>query len=196
MGQGDLIFMGPPGSGKGTQAKGLVRSQGWIQLSTGELFRDNVDRNTELGRKVRDYLDKGQYVPDDVTVEMVRTRLGELDRGRRIVFDGFPRTETQAGALDGLLGEVGRHVDAAILLEVPRQEILNRLIRRSRELGRTDDTPEVVAKRFSVYEEQTRPLIEFYDRIGKVRRVDGVGEVEEVAARVRRAALANGTGPA
>lgn len=181
--------MGPPGSGKGTQAKGLVRSQGWIQLSTGELFRDNVDRNTALGRQVREYLDKGQYVPDDITVEMVRARLAELDRGRRIVFDGFPRTEAQAAALDGLLSEVGRHVDAALLLDVPREEILNRLGRRARELGRSDDTPDVIAKRFAVYEEQTRPLIQFYDKLGKVRRVNGVGEVEEVAARVRKAAL-------
>lgn len=189
MAAGDLIFMGPPGSGKGTQAKSLVRSQGWIQLSTGELFRDNVDRNTSLGRQVREFLDKGQYVPDDITVEMVRSRLAELDRGRRIVFDGFPRTEGQAAALDGLLSEVGRHVDAALLLDVPREEILNRLLRRSRELGRTDDTPDVIAKRFAVYEEETRPLIEFYDKLGKIRRVNGVGEVEEVAARVRKAAL-------
>ena len=189
MSRGDLVFMGPPGSGKGTQAKSLVRSQGWIQLSTGELFRDNVDRNTSLGRQVREFLDKGQYVPDDITVEMVRSRLAELDRGRRIVFDGFPRTEGQAAALDGLLSEVGRHVDAALLLDVPREEILNRLLRRSRELGRTDDTPDVIAKRFAVYEEETRPLIEFYDKLGKIRRVNGVGEVEEVAARVRKAAL-------
>ena len=193
MGQGDLIFMGPPGSGKGTQAKGLVRSQGWIQLSTGELFRDNVDRNTELGRKVRAFIDKGEYVPDDITIEMVRARLAELDRGRRIVFDGFPRTEAQAASLDAILDEVGRRVDAAILLEVPRELILNRLLKRSRELGRTDDTPDVVAKRFDVYEEQTRPLIEFYEKLGKVRRVDGVGEVDEVAARVRKAAM-DGTG--
>jgi adenylate kinase len=187
--QGDLIFMGPPGSGKGTQAKGLVRSQGWIQLSTGELFRDNVDRNTELGRKVRVFIDKGEYVPDDITIEMVRARLAELDRGRRIVFDGFPRTEAQAASLDAILDEVGRRVDAALLLEVPRELILNRLLKRSRELGRTDDTPDVIAKRFDVYEEQTRPLIEFYEKLGKVRRVDGVGEVDEVAARVRRAAM-------
>ena len=190
---GDLIFMGPPGSGKGTQAKGLVRSQGWIQLSTGELFRDNVDRNTELGRKVRVFLDKGEYVPDAITIEMVRARLAELDRDRRIVFDGFPRTETQAASLDAILDEVGRRVDAALLLEVPRDIILNRLLKRSRELGRTDDTPEVIAKRFDVYEEQTRPLIEFYEKLGKVRRVDGVGEVDEVAARVRKAAM-DGTG--
>jgi adenylate kinase len=187
--RGDLIFMGPPGSGKGTQAKGLVRSQGWIQLSTGELFRDNVDRNTELGRKVRAFIDKGEYVPDDITIEMVRARLAELDRGRRIVFDGFPRTEAQAASLDAILDEVGRRVDAALLLEVPREVILNRLLKRSRELGRTDDTPDVIAKRFDVYEEQTRPLVEFYEKLGKVRRVDGVGEVDEVAARVRRAAM-------
>jgi adenylate kinase len=105
------------------------------------------------------------------------------------VFDGFPRTEAQAESLDAILDEVGRRVDAALLLDVPREVILSRLLKRSRELGRTDDTPDVIAKRFDVYEEQTRPLIEFYEKLGKVRRVDGVGEVDEVAARVRKAAM-------
>ena len=131
MAHGDLIFMGPPGSGKGTQARMLVKSQGWVQLSTGELFRDNVDRNTELGRKVREFLDKGAYVPDDITVEMVRGRLAEIPDGTRIVFDGFPRTEAQATELDRILDEIGRRVDAVVVLDVPKEETINRLLKRS-----------------------------------------------------------------
>lgn len=181
--------MGPPGSGKGTQAKALVRSLGYVQLSTGELFRDNVDRNTELGRQVRQYLEKGAYVPDEITVQMVRDRLAQIPDGQRIVFDGFPRTEAQAQALDRILDEIGRRVDAVILLDVPKEEIINRLLKRSAEQGRTDDTPDIMGKRFDVYEQQTKPLIDFYEREGKVRHVNGVGEIDEIAARLKDAAI-------
>lgn len=189
MSRGDLIFMGPPGSGKGTQAKNLVRTLGYVQLSTGELFRDNVDRNTELGRQVRQYLADGAYVPDEITVQMVRDRLAQIPEGQRIVFDGFPRTEAQAAALDRILDEIGRRVDAVILLDVPKEEIINRLLKRSAEQGRTDDTPDIVGKRFDVYEQQTKPLIAFYEREGKVRHVNGVGEIDEIAARLKDAAI-------
>jgi adenylate kinase len=189
---GDLILMGPPGSGKGTQAKMLVKSQGWVQLSTGELFRDNVDRNTDLGRQVRQYLDAGTYVPDEITVEMVRARLAEIPRETRIVFDGFPRTEAQANELDRILDEIGRRVDAVIVLDVPRDEAVNRLLRRGREQGRTDDTPDLVGKRYDIYVEQTEPLLRFYGGRGMIRGVNGVGEIEDVAARLRKAALERG----
>jgi adenylate kinase len=184
--------MGPPGSGKGTQAKLLVESQGWVHLSTGDLFRDHIRRRTELGTRVKGYLDRGAYVPDDITVDMVRQRLREIARGTRIVFDGFPRTEAQAEALDRLLAEFGRRVDGVILLDVPREEILARLGKRAREEGRTDDTPEVIGKRFDVYEQQTRPVVDFYARAGKVRRVNGVGPVDEIASRLRAAAARDG----
>src|SRR5512132_3070858 len=108
--------MGPPGSGKGTQAKSLVDEYGWIQLSTGELFRAHIGRQTDLGKTARSYIDKGEYVPDDITVAMVRERLREIPTGTRIVFDGFPRTVAQAEALDRLLGEFDRRIDAVILL--------------------------------------------------------------------------------
>jgi adenylate kinase len=192
VGHGDLVFMGPPGSGKGTQAKGLVDSQGWVQLSTGELFREHIGKQTDLGKRVKDYIDRGVYVPDDITVDMVRQRLRQIAPSTRIVFDGFPRTEAQAEALDHLLAEFERRVDAVILLDVPRDEILTRLTKRARELGRTDDTPEVIGKRFDVYEQQTRPVVDFYARAGKVRRVNGVGPVDEVGARLRKAALDGG----
>ncbi len=188
MGRGDLVFMGPPGSGKGTQAQTLVRDQGWLHLSTGELFRDHVKRQTELGKTAQRYMDKGEYVPDEVTVEMVRGRLREIAAGARIVFDGFPRTVAQAEALDALLGEFERRVDQVILLEVPRDDLVGRLGRRAREQGRSDDTDEVIRRRLDVYEEQTRPVVQHYDCRGIVRRVDGVGPVEEVARRLREAA--------
>jgi len=116
---GDLIFIGPPGVGKGTQAKALVQDSGWVHLSTGELFRDQVRRHTELGRLAKSYLDRGEYVPDDVTVSIVRERLRDIPRSTRIAFDGFPRTVAQAEALDALLREFGRRVGTVILLEAP-----------------------------------------------------------------------------
>ena len=186
MSAGDLIFMGPPGSGKGTQAQTLVREHGWVQLSTGDLFRHHIGQETPLGKTAKRYLDKGELVPDSVTVDMVRQRLREIPTGTRIVFDGFPRTVAQADALDALLAEFGRHVDSVILLEVPREEILARLSKRAKDQGRTDDTPEVIGKRFDVYEQQTRPVVEHYDRKKMVRRVNGVGPVEEIAERLKR----------
>jgi adenylate kinase len=177
--------MGPPGSGKGTQAQTLVREHGWIQLSTGDLFREHIRRGTEVGQTAKRYIDKGEYVPDSVTVDMVRQRLREIPASTRIVFDGFPRTVAQADALDALLGEFGRRVDGVILLDVPRGELLARLGKRATEQGRSDDTPEVIGKRLDVYEHQTRPVVDHYRTKGIVRPVDGTGRVEDIASRLR-----------
>jgi len=184
------VFIGPPGSGKGTQAQRLVREQGWIQLSTGDLFRDHIKRETELGKRVKGYLDRGEYVPDDVTVDMVRQRLREIPATTRVVFDGFPRTVAQTEALDSLLGEFGRRVGGVILLEVPREELLVRLGKRGKEQGRTDDTPEVIGKRLDVYEQQTRPVVARYEGKKVIRRVDGLGSIDDVARRLATAAEA------
>ncbi|HEY3218870.1 MAG TPA: adenylate kinase [Candidatus Limnocylindria bacterium] len=187
---GDLVFMGPPGSGKGTQAQLLVKDRGWVQLSTGELFRDHIRRASELGKRVKGYLDRGEYVPDDVTVDMVRQRLREIPAATRIVFDGFPRTVAQTEALDALLEEFGRRVGGVILLEVSREELFARLGKRAKEQGRTDDTPEVIGRRLDVYEQQTRPVTERYRGKGVVRRVDGLGSIDDVARRIATAAEA------
>jgi adenylate kinase len=182
--------MGPPGSGKGTQAKRLVAEHGMVQLSTGDLFRDHIKRGTALGVNTKKYLDAGAYVPDEITVDMVRQRLRDIAPATRIVFDGFPRTVAQADALDLLLAEFGRAVDGVIFLHVPREELMQRLIKRGAQEGRSDDTPEVISKRLDVYEQQTKPVVDHYERGGIVRFVHGVGSVDDIAQRVAAAAEA------
>ena len=184
---GELIFMGPPGVGKGTQAKLLTDRHGWVQLSTGDLFRDHIKRATPLGKLAQGFMDKGEYVPDDVTVGMVREFIAALPADARVMFDGFPRTVAQAEALAALLAEGGRAIGRVVLMDVPRDELTRRIVARSRAQGRADDSLEVLAKRFDVYEKQTQPVIDHYERQGVVRRVDGQGSVDEVGARLAEA---------
>jgi len=183
----DLGLMGPPGVGKGTQARRLADRHGWVWLSTGEVFRDHQRRDTPLGRLVKGYLDRGEYVPDDATVGIVREFLDGVPAGARVMYDGFPRTVAQAAALDTLLVERGRAVGLVILLEGPRDELVRRMLARARAHGRSDDTLEVIEKRFDVYAEQTQPLVAYYERRGLLRRVDGLGSMDEVTARLDEA---------
>ena len=185
---GDLIFMGPPGVGKGTQAKRLAQRNGWVQLSTGDLFRDHLKRSTPLGELAQRYMDRGEYVPDDVTIDMVREFIESLPKTTRVMFDGFPRTVAQAEALEALLAERGRSIGGVLLIDVPREELVRRILNRSRSEGRADDTPEVIARRFDVYAEQTQPVVEHYENLGRLRRVNGLGSVDEVTDRLVEAA--------
>jgi adenylate kinase len=185
---GDLIFMGPPGVGKGTQAKRLADRNGWVQLSTGDLFRDHLKRATPLGELAQRYMDRGEYVPDDVTIDMVRELIDRLPKGTRVMFDGFPRTVAQAEALEALLAERGRSVGRVLLLDAPRDELVRRILNRSRSEGRADDTPDVITRRFDVYAEQTQPVVERYEGLGTVRRVNGLGDVDTVTERLIEAA--------
>jgi adenylate kinase len=185
---GDLIFMGPPGVGKGTQAKRLAQRNGWVQLATGDLFRDHLKRATPLGELAQRYMDRGEYVPDDVTIDMVREFIEGLPNGTRVMFDGFPRTVAQAEALEALLAERGRSIGPVLLIDVPREELVRRILNRSRAEGRADDTPEVIARRFDVYAEQTQPVVEHYEALNRVRRVDGLGDLDTITTRLIEAA--------
>jgi len=185
---GDLIIMGPPGVGKGTQAKALAQENGWVQLSTGEVFRDHIRRQTDLGRRVKGYLERGEYVPDDVTIRMVRAKLEDISPSTRVLLDEFPRTGEQANALDQHAKEMGRQEHAVLQLDAPRDELLARLNGRALAEHRADDTPEIIANRLEVYEDQTRPVISYYEDRGLVKRVSAVGSVPEITARLREAA--------
>jgi adenylate kinase len=178
-----LILMGPPGAGKGTQAFKLARARGLYKLSTGDLLREHVKQGSELGQRAKKIMDEGKLVPDDVIIGMVE---GELEQQPvvRVLFDGFPRTTRQAEALDGLLHQHQAPLTAVILLEVDADELVQRLLSRAQEEGRSDDTEEVIRERMRVYQADTKPLVDYYRVRGLLKRVDGMGTVEEVFARI------------
>ncbi|NYG54923.1 adenylate kinase [Nocardioides perillae] len=179
-----LIIMGPPGAGKGTQAKVVAARYGVPAISTGDIFRANVGEGTPLGLEAKRYMDAGEYVPDEVTNQMVRDRLAETDCEPGFLLDGYPRTVAQVEVLDGILAEAHCPLDAALVLTVDDEELVQRLLHRAQTEGRSDDTEEVIRKRQAVYNEQTAPLLETYDARGLLVRVDGMGGVDEVSARI------------
>lgn len=179
-----LILMGPPGAGKGTQAERLAERLGVPKVSTGDIFRSNVADGTELGRTAQRYMDAGAYVPDEVTNEMVRHRLAQPDAESGFVLDGYPRTLDQVQTLDAILAELGRGIDAVVSLDVDSEELVARLLDRARTSGRSDDTEEVIRHRQQVYLDETAPLLDQYGERDLLVRVDGVGAVDDVAARV------------
>lgn len=179
-----LLIVGPPGAGKGTQAERIVEKLGVPAISTGDIFRANVSNETELGVLAKSYMDKGEYVPDSVTNEMVESRLGEDDAANGFLLDGYPRTVAQVEALDGILEKLGVALDAVILLDVEREAIVQRLLQRGKEQGRSDDNEETIRRRIDVYGEQTTPLIDIYDKRGLVKRVDGMKDIDAVTADI------------
>ena len=181
-----IIFLGPPGAGKGTQAERLAAEHGLLKISTGDILRDHVTRNTELGRQVRPILDAGQLVPDHILIALIRDRLASMEKVR-VIFDGFPRTAAQAQGLDMLLEELGAPINAVPLLEVPDEQLIARIVERGKTSQRSDDTEAVARERQQVYREQTQPLIDYYSARGQVRPVDGVGSMDEVYGRILEA---------
>ena len=177
-----LLLMGPPGAGKGTQSEKLARARSLTKLSTGDMLRDHVRRGTPLGERAKRVMEAGELVPDELIVSMVRDALTEEEV--RVLLDGFPRTDVQAGALDALLSELDAAMTAAVLLEVDEAELAGRLLKRAHEEGRVDDNETTIRKRMKVYQEQTQPLVNYYEARGKLRRVNGQGGVEEVFARI------------
>lgn len=179
-----LIFMGPPGAGKGTQAQRVAARFGIPAISTGDIFRANVGQGTDLGRKAQEYMDKGEYVPDEVTNLMVRDRIDEPDAEPGFLLDGYPRTVAQVEELDGMIRHTGHKLDAAVVLTVDDEELVTRLLARAQSDGRSDDTEDVIRRRQEVYAEQTAPLIEVYRDRGVLLEVDGMGAVDDVTARI------------
>ncbi len=179
-----LLIIGPPGAGKGTQAKAIAEHYAIPAISTGDIFRKNVAAGTELGRKVKEIMAAGEYVPDSVTNAMVRDRLAEDDARGGFLLDGYPRTVNQVHELDDILATSGGTLDAVLELGVDVDAVVQRLLKRAEIEGRADDTEEVIRNRMSVYDEQTSPLTSIYGERGVLVKVDGMGEVDEVAERI------------
>jgi len=179
-----ILIMGPPGAGKGTQAVGLAQRIGGAHISTGDIFRENVANETELGKTAKQYMDAGKYVPDEITNAMVRDRLKQPD-AESFVLDGYPRTADQVDELDSILSDMGARLDAVLLLVVSdREELVQRMIKRAETSGRADDTEEVIRHRQDVYNQETAALVPIYRERGLLREVDGIGDIDEIARRI------------
>jgi len=183
-----LILFGPPGSGKGTQAKQLEEKYEMIHISTGDLFRYEIGNKTPLGIKAQEFMDQGQLVPDEVTIGMLKNKVNMHPEAKGFIFDGFPRTIPQAEALDEFLAERDECINGLISLKVDDEEIVKRLLERGKTSGRSDDSNEaVIRNRISVYNEQTSPVYDFYDKKNVSQKVEGIGNIETIFARLSEA---------
>ena len=182
-----LIMLGPPGAGKGTQAARISAAHEIPAISTGDIFRANINGRTPLGLQVKEITASGGYVPDELTNAIVRDRLAEPDAGAGFLLDGYPRTTGQVDALDEMLGDAGAALDAVVELTVDTDEVVQRLLTRAQEQGRVDDTEPVIRERMRIYAEQTAPRAAVYRERGLLHRVDGMGPVDEVTARIEAA---------
>jgi len=189
-----MLIVGPPGAGKGTQAARISEKLGIPAISTGDIFRANVRDLTPLGVEAKKYMDAGDYVPDSVTNDMVRDRLGQPDVADGFLLDGYPRTVGQVEELDRILADGDRPLNVVLQLTADTEELVRRLLQRARVEGRSDDTEDIIRHRLGVYHEQTETVVQLYAQRGILTRVDGIGAVDEVTSRVL-AALEPFTGP-
>ena len=183
----NLLALGPQGSGKGTQAQRISAAHGIPHVSTGDMFRAAIAAGTELGRRVEPILTSGELVPDDLTVALIRERLSEHDAGDGFVLDGFPRNLAQAEALDEMLSEIGRSLDAVLFFDISDEVAVERIRGRALEEGRDDDTPEGIARRLAIYHEQTEPVVERYRATGKLVPLHAERTVEQVSDEIEDA---------
>lgn len=181
----NIVLFGPPGAGKGTQSERLIEKYNLVHLSTGDVFRANIKGETELGKLAKSYMDAGQLVPDAVTIDMLRSEVVKHTDPKGFIFDGFPRTNAQAQALDEFLLSLNTQISLMLALEVEEQELKTRLLKRAEVSGRADDAdPAVIEKRISVYNQETAPVKAFYQAQEKFIAIDGIGSIDDITQRL------------
>jgi adenylate kinase len=181
----NLILFGKPGSGKGTQAEFVKQKYDLVHISTGDVFRFNISKNTELGELAKSYMDKGDLVPDRVTIKMLEAEVEKFPNANGFIFDGFPRTSTQAQILDDFLNSKNMSISMTIALEVDENLLIDRLINRGKDSGRTDDQDKSkIQNRFDEYNKKTAPLIDYYKSQNKFFEIDGIGEINDISNRI------------
>lgn len=179
-----LIFIGPPGVGKGTQAKLICKHYGILHLSTGDILRKEISQNSESGKTAKSFIDNGSLVPDNVLLDMMSVRLNQEDCLKGYCLDGFPRTIPQAKGLEVILKRLHQSINAVISIDANENELIKRLVSRGKNSGRTDDTSDVIINRLLVYRDQTAPLVNYYIRKNLLQSIDGVGEISEITQRI------------
>ena len=181
----NIVLFGPPGAGKGTQSERLIEKYGLVHLSTGDVFRANIKGETDLGKLAKSYMDAGQLVPDEVTINMLRSEVVKHSAPKGFIFDGFPRTNAQAQALDEFLASLSTEISLMVALEVEETELKTRLLKRAEVSGRPDDAdPAVIEKRIAVYNQETAPVKAFYQAQHKFVAIDGIGSIDEITQRL------------
>jgi adenylate kinase len=181
----NIVLFGPPGAGKGTQSERIIEKYGLKHLSTGDIFRANIKGETELGQLAKSYMEKGQLVPDEVTIKMLQSEFKKVENAKGFIFDGFPRTNAQAEALDAFLASEGTSISVMLALDVEESELKERLKKRAEVSGRPDDAdPEVIQNRINVYKAETLPVKEYYQNQNKFIEINGIGTVDEITNRL------------
>lgn len=183
----NIVIFGAPGSGKGTQSERIVAKYGINHISTGDVLRDEIKNNTELGKIAKGYIDQGQLIPDELIIDILAKTLDSFEDSKGVIFDGFPRTIPQAEALKKVLAERGQSVSIMLDLDVPEDELMTRLIKRGQESGRADDNEETIKKRLVVYHSQTAPLIDWYKAEGQYCHINGLGTMEGIFEEICKA---------